>query len=66
MNLRGKPAYADTAFRWLVIGAASLVLLILAYIAIAMTSRANVGSANGGVAAIASYKIVPVDQMSVR
>jgi phosphate transport system permease protein len=40
MNLRGKPAYADTAFRWLVIGAASLVLVILAYIALAMSGRA--------------------------
>ncbi len=40
MNLKGKPAYADTGFRWLVLGAASLVLLVLAYIAVSMTSRA--------------------------
>ena len=40
MNLKGKPAYADTGFRWLVLGAASLVLLVLAYIAISMTGRA--------------------------
>ncbi|HSN25002.1 MAG TPA: phosphate ABC transporter permease subunit PstC [Kofleriaceae bacterium] len=40
MNLKGKPAYADTGFRWLVLGAASLVLLVLAYIALSMTSRA--------------------------
>ncbi len=40
MNLKGKPAYADTAFRWLVLGAASLVLLVLAYIALSMTERA--------------------------
>jgi len=40
MNLKGKPAYADTGFRWLVVGAASLVLLVLAYIAISMTGRA--------------------------
>jgi len=40
MNLKGKPAYADTGFRWLVLGAASVVLLVLAYIAIAMTARA--------------------------
>lgn len=40
MNLRGKPAYADSAFRWLVLGAASLVLIVLAYIALSMTTRA--------------------------
>jgi phosphate transport system permease protein len=40
MNLRGKPAYADTGFRWLVLGAASLVLVVLAYIAVSMTARA--------------------------
>jgi phosphate transport system permease protein len=40
MNLKGKPAYADTGFRWLVIGAASLVLLVLAYIALSMSGRA--------------------------
>jgi phosphate transport system permease protein len=40
MNLKGKPAYADTGFRWLVLGAASLVLLVLGYIAVSMTGRA--------------------------
>lgn len=39
INLRGKPAHADTAFRWLAIGAASLVLVILGAIAVSMTVR---------------------------
>src|SRR4051812_48144868 len=38
--LRGKRRTADTAFRWLAIGAAAAVLLVLALIAIVMSNRA--------------------------
>src|SRR3569833_3318236 len=40
-DLRGKRQLADKAFGGLAIGAAALVLLILALIAIAMTNRAR-------------------------
>jgi phosphate transport system permease protein len=40
MDLRGKHSVGDSAFRWFAIGAAMLVLLVLALIAIVMTSRA--------------------------
>jgi phosphate transport system permease protein len=39
IDLRGKPAHADRAFRGLAIGAAALVLLVLALIAIEMSGR---------------------------
>jgi phosphate transport system permease protein len=39
--LQGKAAPADNAFRWLAIGAAALVLLVLAGIAIVMSGRAG-------------------------
>lgn len=41
LDLRGRSAYGDRAFRWLAIGAATLVLLVLALIAITMTDRAR-------------------------
>src|SRR5437870_12689709 len=40
LDLRGGRAIGDTAFRWLAIGAAALVLLILGAIAITMSQRA--------------------------
>ena len=40
MNLRGTRNHSDTAFRWLAIGAAALVLLVLGLIAVTMTNRA--------------------------
>src|SRR5215470_11350146 len=40
LDLRGNRAYADRSFRYLAIGAAGLVLLILGLIAITMTHRA--------------------------
>ncbi len=39
LDLRGRPAYADRAFRWTAAGAAGLVLLILGLIAVTMTGR---------------------------
>jgi len=64
MDLRGKRAYADTAFRWLVIGAASLVLLILAYIAVSMTGRALPVLQHMGVLEfIKSKRWSPADQL---
>ena len=64
MDLRGKPAYADTAFRWLVIGAASLVLVILAYIAVSMTGRAlPVLEHMGVIEFIKSKRWSPADQL---
>jgi phosphate transport system permease protein len=39
IDLRGKPNHADSAFRGLAIGAAALVLLVLALIAIEMSGR---------------------------
>jgi phosphate transport system permease protein len=39
INLRGKPSHADRAFRGLAIGAAALVLLVLALIALEMSGR---------------------------
>ena len=41
LDLRGKRNAADLGFRWLSIGAATLVLLILGMIAVIMTSRAR-------------------------
>jgi len=41
LDLRGKAATGDRAFRWIAIGAAALVLLVLALIALVMTSRAR-------------------------
>src|SRR5262245_32231992 len=38
--LRGKRRTADTAFRWIAVGAAAAVLVILGLIAIVMSSRA--------------------------
>jgi phosphate transport system permease protein len=64
MNLRGKPAFADSAFRWLVIGAASLVLLILAFIAVSMTRRAlPVLDHMGVVGFLTSKRWSPADQL---
>ncbi len=40
LDLRGKAATGDRAFRWIALGAAALVLLVLALIALVMTSRA--------------------------
>ncbi len=41
MDLRGHAHRADRAFRWLAIGAAAVVLLVLGLIAITMTDRAR-------------------------
>jgi phosphate transport system permease protein len=41
VSLQGKPAHADRAFRWLAIGAAAVVLIVLGLIALVMTSRAR-------------------------
>jgi phosphate transport system permease protein len=38
-DLRGTPAHADRAFRWIAIGAAALVLIVLAMIALQMAGR---------------------------
>ena len=40
LDLRSKGASADTAFRWIAIGAGALVLVVLGLIALVMTSRA--------------------------
>ena len=40
LDLRGKHARGDRAFRWIAIGAAALVLLVLGLIALVMTRRA--------------------------
>ena len=39
-HLRGRPAHADTAFRWIAIAAAAIVLVVLGLIALTMTERA--------------------------
>ncbi|MBL0219697.1 MAG: phosphate ABC transporter permease subunit PstC [Myxococcales bacterium] len=41
LDLRGKSATGDRAFRWIAIGAAAIVLLVLGMIALVMTSRAR-------------------------
>lgn len=41
LDLRGKSATGDRAFRWIAIGAAALVLLVLGLVALVMTSRAG-------------------------
>lgn len=41
LDLRGKSATGDRAFRWIAIGAAAIVLLVLGLIALVMTSRAR-------------------------
>lgn len=41
LDLRGKSAHADRAFRWIAIGAAALVLLILGMVALVMADRAR-------------------------
>lgn len=38
--LRGRPQHADRAFRWVAIGAAAIVLVVLGMIAVTMTGRA--------------------------
>ncbi len=40
IDLRGKRAHADTAFRWLAFASAAIVLLVLALIALTMAGRA--------------------------
>ncbi len=40
LDLRGRSAHGDRAFRWIAIGAAALVLLILGMIALVMANRA--------------------------
>jgi phosphate transport system permease protein len=40
IDLRGKGSGADTAFRWVTIGAGAVVLLVLGLIAVVMTNRA--------------------------
>jgi len=39
LELRGKTQRADTAFRWISVGAAAVVLVVLALVAITMTQR---------------------------
>jgi phosphate transport system permease protein len=41
IDLRGRSSPADTAFRWAVVGAAAIVLIVLALIADTMTDRAR-------------------------
>ena len=41
LDLRGRYAHADRAFRWIAIGAAALVLLVLGMIALVMADRAR-------------------------
>ncbi|MBA3464074.1 MAG: phosphate ABC transporter permease subunit PstC [Deltaproteobacteria bacterium] len=41
IDLRGKSAHADRAFRWVAVGAAALVLLVLGLIAVVMTDKAR-------------------------
>jgi phosphate transport system permease protein len=41
IDLRGKSAHGDRAFRWIAIGAAALVLLVLGLIAVVMTNKAR-------------------------
>jgi phosphate transport system permease protein len=41
LDLRGRPAYADRAFRWTAASAAAVVLLILGLIAITITGRST-------------------------
>jgi len=39
LELRGKTQHADTVFRWVAVGAAAVVLVVLALVAITMTQR---------------------------
>jgi len=41
LDLRGRSQHADRAFRWIALGAAGIVLVVLALIAITMTDRAR-------------------------
>lgn len=41
LDLRGRSQHADRAFRWIAVGAAGIVLVVLALIAITMTDRAR-------------------------
>jgi phosphate transport system permease protein len=59
--LAGRPNHADRAFGYLTIGAAGLVLLILALIAIIMTSRASDTFASQGLDFFTSKRWNPPD-----
>jgi phosphate transport system permease protein len=63
MNLRGTRAHADNAFRWLAIGAAALVLLILGFIAITMTMRAIPVLHRMGIGFFTSKRWSPADEL---
>jgi phosphate transport system permease protein len=62
-HLRGHPAYADRAFRWLAIGAAGVVLVVLGLIATVMTVRARPVLATMGIDFFFSKRWSPADAL---
>ena len=56
LDLRGKSATGDRAFRWIAIGAAALVLLVLGLIALVMTRRAGLVLSEMGISFFTSTR----------
>ena len=63
IDLRGKKAHADTAFRYLAIIAASLVLLVLGAIAVSMSLRSVPVLQHMGLGFFTSTRWSPADQL---
>jgi phosphate transport system permease protein len=63
LDLRSTGSRADTTFRWLAIGAAALVLLVLGLIAIVMTTRAQPVFQKMGVDFLTTKRWSPADAL---
>jgi phosphate transport system permease protein len=63
IDLRGKGSASDTAFRWLAVGAAGLVLVVLGLIAVVMTDRARPVLAEMGLDFFTSTRWSPPDSL---
>lgn len=62
-HLRGRPAHADTAFRWIAIAAAAIVLVVLGLIALTMAARARPVMQAMGLHFFSSRRWSPPDQL---
>jgi phosphate transport system permease protein len=63
LDLRGQRVYADRAFRWMAIGAAGLVLIVLGMIAVTMTKRALPVFDNMGVDFLTTIRWSPPEDL---
>src|SRR3954471_2812062 len=63
IDLRGKSDTADRAFRWIAFGAAALVLLVLGFIALVITSRATPVLSHMGLEFFSSTRWTPAESL---